>query len=240
MPRLARVVIKDMPHHITQRGNGRQQVFFGPADYSLYLGILRSNARKSKLRILGYCLMPNHVHIIAVPPNAESLAGALGRTHASYARYFNMQRDSSGHVWQARFFSCPMDDAHFWRALTYVERNPVRGGLTTHAGIYQWSSAEARLTSFDKTGLLDLTPWRDRYNPERWGQVLSTGVDEEALGERLHEATRLGRPLGDEAFVADLEARTGRILQPQRPGPKGTGRDSILNPRSKAASSGDS
>jgi putative transposase len=128
-----------------------------------------------------------------------------------------------------------MDDAHLWRALAYVERNPVRAGLTEHPGTYPWSSAEAHLTGLDKWNMLDLTAWRERYTPERWAEVLRSGVDEEALGERLHEATRLGRPLGAEGFALEMEARTGRALLPQRPGPK---RDSILNSRSQPASAG--
>ncbi len=215
MPRIARVVIDDLPHHITQRGNGGQPVFRVPADYRLYLDLLRANAKRNNLRLWGYCLMPNHVHLIAVPPGPQSLARALGRTHADYARHFNLQHRSCGHVWQARYFSCPMDEVHLWRALVYVERNPVRAGLVAHAGNYIWSSAEAHLSGRDLSGLLDMKPWRQRYTKERWAEALRVGVEEEALGERIHQASRLGRPLGSDQFVAELEDRSGRRLRPR-------------------------
>ena len=218
MPRLARVVIDDLPHHITQRGNGRQQIFACAADYQLYLSLLRHYCEHTQVRLWGYCLMPNHVHLIVVPRDAHALASALGRTHARFAQHFNMVRERSGHVWQARYYSCPMDQEHLWRALVYVERNPVRAGLTKQAEAYQWSSAAAHLRGRDALGFLDLAPWRLQYTEARWAKVLQTSVDDEALGERLHEATRLGRPLGSVGFIADLESQTGRILQPKPPG----------------------
>jgi putative transposase len=216
-------MIPGLPYHITQRGNGRQGVFSSTADYRLYLDLLRSNAKRSSLDLWGYCLMPNHVHLIAVPHDPRAMARALGRTHADYARHFNLQRRSSGHVWQARYFSCPMEESHRWRALAYVERNPVRAGLAEQAGAYQWSSAAAHLTGRDTQGLLDLGPWRKQYEPARWAEVLRVGVDEELLGERLHEATRSGRPLGGDGFVAGLEQQSGRTLRRQPPGRPGKG-----------------
>jgi putative transposase len=219
MPRIARVAIEGLPYHITQRGNARQTVFSTPEDYRLYLDLLRHHTRDTGLSLWGYCLMPNHVHLIAVPRTTESMARALGRTHAGYAQYFNLRRVTCGHVWQARYYSCPMEDAHLWRALAYVERNPVRAGLVEHASAYPWSSAAAHLSGRDDRALLDLVPWRQRYTAERWAQVLRAGVDEEGLGQRIHEASRRGRPLGSDRFVTELEHRSGRTLRPQARGP---------------------
>ena len=218
MPRIARVVLEGLAYHITQRGNGRQQVFFGGDDYRLYLDLLRCNAQSAGLDLWGYCLMPNHVHLVGSPRGPRSMARALGRTHADYARHYNLQRRSCGHVWQARYFSCPLEAAHLWRALGYVERNPVRARLTEQAGAYAWSSAAAHLSGSDEQELLDLEPWRRSYSAERWAEALRVGVDEELFGERLHQATRLGRPLGSEAFVAELEQKSGRTLRAQPPG----------------------
>ncbi|MGA3190447.1 MAG: transposase [Bryobacteraceae bacterium] len=136
MSRIARIVLENIPYHLTQRGNGRQQVFFENQDYRLYLDLLRNYSEDAHLRLWAYCLMPNHVHLIAVPERPEAMASALGRTHADFARHFNLRGRTCGHVWQARFFSCPLESAHLWRAAAYVERNPSRARIVKHPGEY--------------------------------------------------------------------------------------------------------
>ncbi|MEQ1887311.1 MAG: transposase [Bryobacteraceae bacterium] len=91
MSRIARIVLTGVPYHITQRGNGRQQVFFDDGDYRLYIDLLRENAAKAGFVVWGYCLMPNHVHLIGVPAQETSFSRALGRTHADFARHFNLR-----------------------------------------------------------------------------------------------------------------------------------------------------
>lgn len=176
--------------------------------------------------------MPNHVHLVCVPEQPLSLARTLGQAHRDFARHFNIVRQTCGHVWQARFFSCPLDGIHLWRAVAYVERNPVRAGLVREAGQYRWSSAAAHLTGMpDPKGLLDLGPWAQEYTPERWRMVLASSVAEEALAERLREATLRGRPLGSEEFIDELERKTGRQLRPLPAGrPK--------KPRTESAAAG--
>jgi putative transposase len=214
MSRIARIVLENIPYHVTQRGNGRQQVFFGAQDYRLYLDLLRVYAEDAQLRLWAYCLMPNHVHLIAVPERANAMASALGRTHANFARHFNLRKRTCGHVWQARFFSCPLEAVHLWRAAAYVERNPVRARMVEHAGQYEWSSAPAHLGLAVHPGFLDLSAWQAEYTQQRWSDVLETGVEEEAFGRRLQEASRRGRPLGGHEFARELEKRTGRELRP--------------------------
>ena len=158
MSRIPRVVLEGIPYHITQRGNGRQQVFFEDRDYLLYLDLLRRHASAAGLSIWAYCLMQNHVHLVATPARARSMAQALGRVHALYAAHFHLRNQSCGHVWQARFFSCPMEAAHLWRAMAYVERNPVRASMVERADAYAWSSAAAHLLNRDSLQLLDLEP----------------------------------------------------------------------------------
>jgi putative transposase len=172
MSRIARVALEGIPYHVTQRGNGRQRVFFSDSDYGLYLDLLRANSERYRLRIWAYCLMPNHVHIVAVPERADALAKTLGRTHADYARHFNLLQRSCGHVWQARFFSCPLDCSHVWFAMAYVERNPVRAGLAEEADGYPWSSATTHTCDQAETQMLDLGVWRKQYTKERWREVL--------------------------------------------------------------------
>lgn len=218
MSRIARIVLEDIPYHITQRGNGRQQVFSDAQDYRLYLDLLRAYAKDAQLRVWAYCLMPNHVHLIAAPGRGDSMASALGRTHADFARHFNLKRRTCGHVWQARFFSCPLESAHLWKAMAYVERNPVRAGMVERARQYEWSSAWAHLGWAGLDGFIDLCAWREQYSQPQWAEVLEFGIEEEAFGRRLQEASRRGRPLGGAEFVHGLEARAGRELRPLRPG----------------------
>jgi putative transposase len=212
MSRIARIVLEGVPYHVTQRGNGRQQVFFEERDYSLYLDLLDTYCQDARLRIWAYCLMPNHVHLIVFPERSTAMAQALGRTHANFARYYNLRKRECGHVWQARYFSTPLEAAHLWRAMAYVERNPVRAGLVGYAEEYAWGSARLRGGYVQNRGLLDLAPWQVEYDWARWREVLKTNIDEEAFGRRLQEASRRGRPFGGERFAEELEAHCGRKL----------------------------
>jgi putative transposase len=155
MARLARVVVPGVWHHVTQRGNRRQTVFFSDADRATYLQFLMRHCARSAVHITGYCLMGNHVHLIAVPETSAGLAHALGRTDVDYARWLNLRRGETGHVWQNRFYSCPLDQRHQWEALRYVELNPVRAGLAADAAAWPWSSAAAHLAGVDRSGILD-------------------------------------------------------------------------------------
>jgi putative transposase len=211
-------VALDTPHHVTQRGNGRQNVFFSDRDRAIYLDAFFDYASRYSLRVWGYCLMDNHVHFVVVPETERSLARAFGRAHADYARYANIVRRSCGHFWQARFYSCALDDRHAWKALAYVERNPVRAGLVGSAEEYAWSSAAAHCQEEDLDGWLDLEEWRRRFTGNRWREVLQIGVEEEALETRIRESTRRGSPLGTEAFVEGVGRALNRDLQTRPPG----------------------
>lgn len=141
------------------------------------------------------------------------MPAALSRIHADFARYFNLQRRTCGHVWQARYFSCPLDRAHLWRAMAYVERNPVCARLANAAGDFPWSSARPRLGKAPVPGFLDLSDWQEAFTPERWAKALASETEEIESGERLAGAGVCGRPLGEPDFVANLERRTGRRLR---------------------------
>jgi len=158
MPRVARVVAAGVPHHITQRGNNRQDIFLTDEDRRFYLDVLREDNRRCGVRLLAYCLMTNQVHLVAVPERADSLARALRRAHSRYAQRFNRLYGRSGHLWQNRFFSSPLDRHHLVTALAYVELNPVRAGLVGRAEQYPWSSARAHITAEDSSALLDSRP----------------------------------------------------------------------------------
>lgn len=229
MPRIRRIAIEEIPYHITQRGNARQQVFFTDADHQLYLDLLARHAAQTRLRVHAYCLMPNHIHLIATPERPESMPAALSRVHADFARHFNLQRRTCGHVWQARYFSCPLDRVHFWQALAYVERNPVRARLVQRAEDFRWSSACARLSGAPPPAFLDLSHWREAFTAEEWAGVLASGPTEIEFGERLAEAGIRGRPLGDAEFLAGLESLAGRRLRA-----KPVGRPKQVAPKDQA------
>ena len=141
-----------MPHHVVQRGNNRQDVFFVDDDRKVYLSFLQEEAGRSGLEVLGYCLMADYVHLVGRPEAEDSLGKAVGRTHFRYTQYINRFHGRSGHLWQGRFGSCALDEAHYWAALRYVERNPVRARLVGQAWLYPWSSAAADLER-DRAGV---------------------------------------------------------------------------------------
>lgn len=215
MARAARAVEVGAPHHVTQRGNARHRVFFTQSDREVYLNLLFDHAARYQMRVWGYCLMSNHVHFVVLPEAEQSLAMAFGRTHSDYARYANLAQRGCGHFWQARFYSCALDSHHAWAALAYVERNPVRAGLVERAEAYRWSTASAHCRMDTLNGRLDLEEWRRYYSGERWREVLRTGVEEEALAERIREATRRGSPLGSEPFIERVSRTLGRDLHPR-------------------------
>jgi len=214
MPRVGRIVIPGCPHHITQRGNNRQDVFFVDDDRIRYLEILADQAQRFGLTVDGYCLMTNHIHLIATPRRRESLAKAVGRTHWLYTQQINRLHARSGHLWQNRFHSCALDDEHFWTAMIYVERNPVRAKLVRRAWRYRWSSAAAHCGGKDASGLLDLAAWSKLLPREgSWRQSVGKATDAEAV-RRLRTWTHRGRPLGSDSFVSKLERAVGRRLRP--------------------------
>jgi putative transposase len=219
VPRIARVVAVGAPHHVTQAGNNRQQVFFSNNQRRSYLTLLAEHASRHGLRILGYCLMPNHVHAVVVPQRPDSMARGFGRAHNSYSRYFNTVRRRSGHVWQNRFYSAPLGREHLVQALRYVDLNPVRARLVDGALDYPWSSARAHVTGRDPSGLLDLDLWREVCPRGDWEGVLHEGwAADTGWTDHLRSATRAGKPLANSDFVSELESESGADLRLRRPG----------------------
>jgi len=215
MGRLARVVVTDVPHHVTQRGNNRQGIFLADEDYAHYLGLLRDYSRRHGLEFWAYCLLPNHVHLVAVPTGKQSLAKALSGAHMRYAQYFHTRTEGSGHLWQGRFFSCPLDEPHLWAAVRYVELNPVRARLVEKVADWRWSSAWGRLRQ--QTDPLLSPAWPPTEMQAKWAVLLGEQADEQRW-ESLRRCTRTGRPCGEEGFAAGLEAMLARVLRPGQRG----------------------
>ncbi len=216
MARLARIVAPGVPHHVTQRGNRRQRTFFTDDDYRLYRTLMAEWCARSGVAIWAYCLMPNHVHLIATPETAEGLRRGIGEAHRRYARHINFREDWRGFLWQGRFASFPLDGDHLLAAARYIELNPVRAGLADIPEGWPWSSARAHLADADDD-LVAAAPLLGWVGD--WRAFLSLPVDDDEV-EELRRHQRTGRPLGDDAFVDRLEASLGRTLRPRKPGPK--------------------
>ena len=200
-------------HHITQRGNHRQQVFFSDVDRRLYLDLVRESAEVAQVEVWGWCLMNNHVHWLVLPRTSQGLARLFRRAHGEYARHRHRLRRTIGHLWQARYYSCPLDAEHVWYALAYVERNPVRAGLVPTAEEYRWSSAQARLGLIRTPEWLNIEGRQREYDSERWRQVLATGVGDGAWRDRIREATVAGKPVGSDEFVRRLADELDRSME---------------------------
>ncbi|MBR0838557.1 transposase [Bradyrhizobium manausense] len=216
MARLARVVIPGHPHHVTQRGNGRARTFFEDGDYALYRDMLAANCKAAGVEVWAWCLMPNHVHLILVPSDPDGLRHALARVHRSYAGTIQARRKRTGHFWQGRFGAVVMDERHLAAALRYVSLNPVRARLVQRAQDWRWSSTRAHLRGKDD-GVTALAPIRDRFPV--FSDLLATEPEAD-LFDALRSAESIGRPLGDNRFLARIERQTGRVFKPAKRGPK--------------------
>jgi putative transposase len=216
MARLGRVVVPGFPHHVTQRGNRRQQVFFEPSDYALYRDLLAERCRKASVEVWAYCLMPNHVHLVLVPRTTDGLGRALGETHRQYTGFINARSRWTGHLFQGRFSSVALDEAHLVAAARYVALNPVRARLVARAEDWRWSSVRAHLDGRDD-GLVRVAPLIERLG--RFARLIEDEADLAAFAA-LRDAEGIGRPLGSAEFVAEIERRTGRGLTRQKPGRK--------------------
>jgi putative transposase len=210
MPRNARVVAPGLPYHITQRGTNRERVFFTVGDRALYLRLIRESQEDAGVRVLAYCLMTNHVHFVVIPEREDSLALLFGRANGRYAQAVYIRKGRSGHLWQARYHSCVMSEAHLWIGLRYVEENPCRAGLVREVADYRWSSAAVHLLGqADGSRVLDLEFWERAGGAATWAEMHAAEGRQEQLAA-LRKCTYAGRPFGDEAFVTAMEEKFQR------------------------------
>lgn len=216
MARLARVVVPGVAHHITQRGNRRQETFFNDSDYAAYLELMAEWCVRCSVEVWAYCLMPNHVHMIVVPESEDGLRRGIGEAHRRYSRRINFREGWRGHLWQGRFASYPMDEKYLMLAVRYVELNPVRARLCRLPWRWRWSSASAHISGQDDL-LVRVLPMLERVDD--WRSFLLERLEaEQADLLRRHERT--GRPLGSPKFIRKLEHALGRMLRLNKPGRK--------------------
>lgn len=216
MARLARLVIPDLPYHVTQRGNRRQPTFFEDGDFALYRDLLAEGARRAGASVWAYCLMPNHVHVIVVPADPDGLRATFAYAHRRYTGFINARHRWTGHLWQGRFGAVAMDEQHLAAAARYVALNPVRARLVERAEEWEWSSVRAHLARKDD-GLVAVAPLIDRYGD--FGAFLGTEEDQQAT-TTLRRGESTGRPAGSPTWLMELERSTGRALLPRKPGRK--------------------
>jgi putative transposase len=216
MSRTARVVVPEMPMHITQRGSRRLDVFRDESNRIDYLELLRNCCRNYRMRLLAYCLMTNHVHSVAIADRLDSIRLVFHRLNGTHSQRFNRKYKFVGHLWQERRFSCVPDESHLMNAIRYVEQNPVRAKMVANRAEYPWSSAAAHCSGYED-------PWLDIESPPftipDWRQRLNTGSNGQA-DEFLRECTTTGRPCGDSAFVLRIEEKSNRDFTRKKPGPK--------------------
>jgi len=214
MPRMPRISVPRVPYHLTHRGNRGELVFRAPVDRWSYLSLLEAHARKNELEIWAYCLMTNHIHLIARPAGPDSLARTIAIAHGQYARRFNVRYGLSGHLWANRFYSCPLDEAHLFCAARYVELNPVRAGLATAPEEFAWSSARANLGEGANRLLSPGRPWA--IDPKGWRSYLGE-APEGGVEPELRRCTTSGRPAGSREFVETVGHLAGRdVACPRR------------------------
>ncbi|MBL8237720.1 MAG: transposase [Bryobacterales bacterium] len=217
MARPGRFTPAGVPVHVTQRGNHRRETFESDGDYECFLRLLGKYTTMYQNRVVGYCLMPNHFHLVVVPEEERSVSSMIRALTSKYARIVNERSERKGHLWEDRFGSVSMSDRHYRTALAYVDLNPVRAGLVGSASDFTWSSAGAHMGLSTYPKWLDMREFRKLYTSEEWQETLRLKEDESAVSE-LRRATQLGRVLGDETFVRQLEQRYGKALEPRRPG----------------------
>jgi putative transposase len=223
MARLSRIVIPQVAHHVTQRGNRKLPVFFNDEDRLAYLKLVANACSANGARCLAWCLMDNHVHLILVPQAEDGLRSTLAEAHRRYTRRINFREGWRGHLFQARFASYPMDDAHMMAAVRYVENNPVAAGMAARAGDWPWSSARSHLdgTRTANDPLTDVATLGQHV--PNWHAMLEVGLeamDETATIAEIEARTRTGRPLASPEWIAAAERTINRKLGPAKRGPK--------------------
>jgi len=219
MPRIARIVGAGYPHHIVQRGNNRERVFWDQTDYQKYLSFLARYSEEKEAAILAYCLMPNHAHLLVIPSEEEALAKMMQGVTLCYTQYFNKKGARTGRLWECRFHSTVIDgDNYLWAVCKYIENNPVRARIAKKPEDYPYSSAKAHILG-RKDPLLNEHLFRTDEQNE-YKRFMKLEEDKKIL-EEIRKQTRLGKPFGEAEFLRTLSKKLGYefiFRQKGRPG----------------------
>lgn len=194
MPRNSRLVAVGYPHHITQRGNNRESVFFEEEDRSVYLEQLKFFTQKYLVDIWAYCLMTNHIHLLVVPHVPEGLARGIGLANMSYTQHVNRKYQRTGRIWQNRFFSSVVKtEQYLWAVARYIEKNPVVAGVVNAAQDYRWSSAQFHLQCRPDPYLKEPS-WLDPGERDAYA-TFHHANDDQRMATMIGQAARSGRPI---------------------------------------------
>ncbi|MFZ3209765.1 MAG: transposase [Geobacteraceae bacterium] len=223
MPRTARLVIPNHPHHIIHRGHNRQPVFMSADDYLCYIDNLYEWKIKLQCRLYAYCLMTNHVHLILDPgDNEENLAKLMKRIAGRQTRYVNKLENRSGTLWEGRYKSSPISaDSYLMACCRYIELNPVRACLVDHPGSYQWSSYGEKAGENFK--IIDSDPFYlglsddPEKRKEKYAEWVLSAIPEGEL-ELIRAATQRGQLTGGSKFYDLVAERLGQRVEARKPG----------------------
>jgi putative transposase len=219
MPRRARIVIPHQAHHIIQRGNYQQYVFEKDADFRTYLYLMKEYSEKYQLKIHAFCLMGNHVHFIVTPVEESGLSETFRNVHARFSQYKNIEKRRLGHLWQGRFYSCVLSETHLFRAIRYVEMNPVRARMVKYAWDYPWSSTRQHL-GLERSPIIR-TMFHESYvelgvNIQNWKTYLTE--DDPEMIKEMRKKTQKGLAIGRTDFIIKMEEKFNVILQELKAG----------------------
>jgi len=217
MPRYARIVVPRVAHHVTQRGNKKQKVFFNNADREFFLEKLLKYSLKAELDIISYCLMDNHTHLIVVPKCHDSLAKTFKPLHMLYSQRLNKKSAITGRNWQGRCFSSPMDYNYTFNTIKYLCLNPVKAGMVFRSEDYEWLSARCHLNKEVSDILTANENWlklahfavRDIQNNQS-----DFGKYSEIINQNMHR----NLPMGSSRFIDKLEKKFNRALRFKKSG----------------------
>jgi putative transposase len=202
MPRTARASVADICYHVINRGNARATVFHDDGDYAAFVSLMQELDERLAMRIAGFCLMPNHFHLVLWPLGDGDLSRWMQLFMTAHVRRHHRRHGTEGHIWQGRFKAFPIQqDDHLLTVLRYVERNPVRGGLVERAQDWPWSSLANAATG---AGILRQSPVS---LPDRWTGFVNRGLPAEDLALVRNSVNR-GAPFGGQRWVP----RTARQL----------------------------
>jgi putative transposase len=209
MPRQARIVIPNVPHHVIQRGNMQRDIFFSDQDRNMYLTWLMDYSHMHKLKILAYCLMTNHLHLVVEPSDQSSISSTLKVVHTRHTQKINRLFGWQGHLLQGRYLSVPMDEIYCWVCVRYVEQNPLRAGMVKSAVDYPWSSAAHHCGLTVDPMISKGTQYSGPM--DGWSEILSQ-IPDQVMVEKIRFRTQTGIPCGSDKFVHEIAKKTKRIL----------------------------
>ena len=216
MPRIARAIAVNFPHHVIQRGNNREKIFFAQTTRDKYLDWLKEYADIWDVKILAYCLMTNHIHLLVRPNKPESLAKMMQGLNVCYTRYINKRYKRTGRLLEGRYHSCIIDEeAYLWAVARYIEQNPLRARLVKELEDYPYSSARSHITGQADEVLSEELISADEMAD--YTEFIKAPIPKNEI-KQIRITTKKGKPLGDSDFIEMLEMKLKRCFGNKKSG----------------------